>query len=946
MAMTAANTGTAWGVRKRKAIQSVFQTEISQPTPYSTPAGRYTVEQSQSFGGPLLALQQPQRTPRSWGAVGQSASPQQHSSQQQQQQLLATSPENDQQARFDRSWHVVTSRIALPASATAEDSFGSLPSYSQQHQQQQGAADDSGNGGGGVFDSALRDVLDPAARLPLAARTEDILVWHTQQVRLHFVGHVLPLLAVCDGHADQTQVLLGSIRTLEAARRQYLFGLSLVARAMRPDDSDRALGKFQRDLHAIVGNSMSDSLMSSLRTVLGQLMKVVLGIGGSAAAVGSVSQREGMPMIPASEVDRARKELSQLVDSLCDVGLAGERFQILFAELLDGMMVSYIQGSFAGVWEANTTEPNPKTWTPGRPNLQPRCIRVLSDWVENHYSRLAVEVTTRLGGVQVSWTDVEKWKEIAIGRLATLRIKELFDIVISYPNSEGGIEDLRFAVTTPQRRLQLTDAFSAALQKRLLHSGRSTLEILRTYIAMIRTFHKLDHSRVLLDRVAYSLQLYLCTREDTVRIIVTGLLSSPKEVHTDARKHKLVELVDLLYDPNQYRTERQDEEWDDLTWVPPPIDAGTNYKRRKSEDVIGTLIGALGSADVFIKEFQNIIGQRLLSEQVSFEQEVGVLDLLKKRFGDSSLQACDVMMRDIQDSRRLDGVIHRGALSQQQREQRGGEQEWTIHARILSRLFWPDMGEERLVLPASVARMQKMYESVFEHVKPTRKMKWLNHLGQATVELELGDRTLVEEVRTYEAAVIDCFSEDNANASSPWTFDDLWMKLEMDEDLLTAALEFWEAKQVLRKTEGGGYVVIERLDEAEGGGGGRGALAASPFGGAVTASPAAADKRSPAAAAAPGNRRGGAKSAKAAAGGSGGMSEKEKEKRQVYWQFVVGMLTNSGPAMPLGQIAMMMKMLIADGFPWSNEELQEFLGEKMAEGELELAGGKYKLVKK
>lgn len=76
------------------------------------------------------------------------------------------------------------------------------------------------------------------------------------------------------------------------------------------------------------------------------------------------------------------------------------------------------------------------------------------------------------------------------------------------------------------------------------------------------------------------------------------------------------------------------------------------------------------------------------------------------------------------------------------------------------------------------------------------------------------------------------------------------------------------------------------------------------------------------------------------------MSEKEKEKRQVYWQFVVGMLTNSGPAMPLGQIAMMMKMLIADGFPWSNEELQEFLGEKIAEGELELAGGKYKLVKR
>ena len=65
----------------------------------------------------------------------------------------------------------------------------------------------------------------------------------------------------------------------------------------------------------------------------------------------------------------------------------------------------------------------------------------------------------------------------------------------------------------------------------------------------------------------------------------------------------------------------------------------------------------------------------------------------------------------------------------------------------------------------------------------------------------------------------------------------------------------------------------------------------------------------------------------------------------MYWQFIVGMLTNSSPAMPLGQIAMMMKMLIAEGFPWSNEELQEFLGEKVAAGELEITGGKYKLIR-
>lgn len=871
MMMTA---DTKWNARRRRAAQSVFQTDVSSSTLSSAPS---------------LCFPEQGRTPLVQTRSKKAADP----------QFGLASPENSshaaQQARFARSWHTVTTRIALPPSVTAEDSFGSLPNSQDLED--------------GPFLDALLDVLDPATRLPLLVHTEDILAWHSHQVRLHFVSYVLPLLDVCGAHLDQTQVLLGSIRTLEAAHRQYLFGMSLILRAMDKEDAELALMKFHRDLYAIVGNSMSTPLIDALGSVLGHLMRVILGV----YSADQPWTREKK----AASVDKAessKKELYQLMDSVCKVGLAGEKFQILFAELLDEIMISYIREKFAGVWTPNK-DLDIKARASGNPKVKPKCIEELVDWVEHKYAELAFEVTSRLSSnVKFSWADVAKWKEIAVGRLAALRIDELFDIVISWPNSEGGIDDLRYAVTTPQRRLQLTDAFSTTLQKRLLHAGRSTLDILRTYIAMIRTFHKLDHSRVLLDRVAYSLQLYLCTREDTVRIIVTGLLANREEINTEARQTKLVELVELLQqDSDQYRSERQDEEWDDLNWMPAPVDAGHNYKRRKSEDVIGTLISALGSAEVFIKEFQSIIGERLLSDQTTFKQEVGVLDLLKKRFGESSLQACDVMIRDVHDSARLDGVINRGTVNHPDKVER----DWTIHARILSRLYWPEIGEERFVLPPSVSEMQKMYESVFEHLKPSRKIKWLNHLGQATVELELEDRTIQENVHTYEATVIDCFSEENA---SSWTFEDLWMKLQMDEDLLTAALEFWEKKHVIRRLPDSTYVVIERLSDAEQ----SSSLQPAPSMNAGANDNAPVTPRK-------------AKS---------GISEKEKEKRQVYWQFIVGMLTNSSPAMPLGQISMMMKMLIADGFPWSNEELQEFLGEKIADGELEIAGGKYRLIKK
>ncbi|KAI0205036.1 Cullin family protein [Astrocystis sublimbata] len=885
---------TKWTTRKRRAVQAVFPTDgFSQPTPHATPVVRFS-DQGQPFGGPQTL------TPRKWAvpaiddltSLPWSASPE-HAHEHAHEHTHAS-----HQTRFDRAWHTVTAHIALPPSVSIEDSFGSLPTEQDLD--------------GRLFEDAILDVLDPASRLPLARHTEDVLAWHTQQVRQHYVSHVLPLLAVCDSYADQTQVLLGSVRTLEAAHRQYSYGFSLITRPMKPELAELALELFLRDLRAIVGNSMSSALVSALRTVLGQMMKTILGITSPSSAALDIENAK--PSL--ADVDRARAELIQLVHSLCKVGLAGERFQILFAELLDGMMTMYVQESFCGDWgSADQDVLMLDSLTAQHHSAQPRCVARLSDWVQNHYAPLAVEVTTKLGAVEVLRTDVEKWKQTAIGRLATHRINELFDIVDNWPNSDGGIEDLRFAVTTPQRRLQLTDAFSAALQNRLLHPGRSTLEILRTYISMIRTFHKLDHSRVLLDRVAYSLQLYLCTREDTVRTIVSGLLSTPKEVNSEARKTKLVELVELLYDPNQYQSERQGEEWDDLTWVPAPVDAGSNYKRRKSEDVIGTLISALGSPEVFIKEFQYIIGGRLLSEQDSFEQEIGVLDLLKKRFGESALQSCDVMIKDIQDSRRLDSAIHRGDLHRPEEVSRIQN----IHTKILSRLYWPEVGDEQFHLPSSIATMQKTYESIFEHLKPSRKLKWLNHVGQAVVELEFADRTVVEEVHTYEAAVINAFNEENA---SSWTFDELWMEMEIDEDLLAAALQFWEKKQVLRKQPDGRYVVIERLSDATG-------SSSTEHSGPGASVPAAAD-----------NLELISRKAKP------GISEKEKERRVVYWQFIVGMLTNSSPAMPLNNIAMMMKMLIPDGFPWSNEELQEFLAEKLGEDELELVGGKYKLIKK
>ena len=860
--------------QKQAIFRSVFQTEISQPTPYATPSVRFS-EQGQPFGGPGAIPHSLFSSSRQSTAVNLPGNVHSHV---------------DDQVRWDRAWHAVTARIQLPASVAAEDSFGPLLRESQDSD--------------GDFYDALRVVLQPDKRTPQARHTEDVLTWHTQQVRHHFIQHVLPLLSACGGNANPPQVLLGSIHTLEAAHRQYLYGLQMILRGMDSGESGSAVAKFRRDLHAMVGNTMTPSLLDALRAVLQHLSKIALGI-----------PRNGE--VPSNaEMESSRSELMGMVDSLSKVGMAGERFQMLFAEVMDAMMGEFVVGSYAGQWSFDRRQRQASASTGSY------CTSHLQTWVEDHFSRLAVEVLSQLGGNPVAWSDVAKWKEIAIARLATLRINELFDIILQWPDSRDGLEDLRVSVTTPQRRLQLTDTFSQTLQRRLLHPGCSTLKILQVYISMIKTFHALDHSKVLLDRVVHSLQLYLCQRDDAIRIVVAGLLYDQRKDGPAAATDTLAELAGLLKaDPRQPQESVADDDldWDDMTWVPVPVDASVNYKRPKSEDVIGTLIGALGSKDTFIKEFQSILADRLLWGPKPFTQEMAVLKLLRKRFGENALQNCEVMHRDVLESDELHPHIRKrlDLLLNETGEWLSENSLPDIRLRILSRLFWPSLPREHFIIPPRVQAVQTQYEERFRKFKADRKLTFINNLGTATVELELKDRKVTQKCKTYHAAVIYAFAEEGDSESpSPvrYTLDELEERLQMDTDLLEESLAFWVEKRVLRESPKGAFTVLESLSDPEPGKD----AAAAPAG--VPGTPSKKPKRA--------------------------MNAAEKEQREVYWRFINGMLTNSAASMPLVQIAMMLKMLIPGGFPWSNEELQGFLGDMVSEGELELAGGKYKLVKK
>ncbi|RDL34517.1 uncharacterized protein BP5553_07645 [Venustampulla echinocandica] len=916
--------------RRQRVFNSVFgQGDTSQPTPVATPSGQWATP-GQAWGGPKpsghVNLPEP-----SLSNVRGSESVRSHS--------LSESSHVRDQVRWDRAWHLVTHTLIIPDFPKNLSSPGEL-------KPQRNSLD-------GAFDQALEDLLYPRTRLPFVTHTEDIIVWHTQQVRSHFLHQVLPIILDFKDRPVPEDVIRGSILALETAHRQYLHGLAIIKEQMdisAPGSAMPVLTKFRRDLHAVINNSVMEPLSVALKRVLQNFIPMVLGLSAENDHENHVIQTEG----PRSE--EARQETLALVESLKNVGLAGEQFQIIFAEIMNNAMVGYVYTGCEGLWSPENEQPDAlgssTMDTERRQSILPRtvhhsspsqCTTNLCEWIENRYSKLAVQVLSIVDKkAQVTWADKEKYKEMSIGHLAELRINELFGIVSKWPHSSGALHDLRTAITTPQRRLHLTEVFSEALSDKLLHPGASTLQILQTYIAMIWSFHSLDHSKVLLDRVAYPLQLYLCSREDTVRCIITGLLSDTSDAEGKPLGRwgeKLTELAELLNNSSkggEVRANDEELDWHDMEWVPDPVDAGSGYKRSKNADIIGTLIGALGAQDVFIKEFQNVMGDNLLKNDGGFEREIKVLELLKSRYGDGPLQACEVMLKDIQDSGRVNSVIRRNQkldpsaqevsaasttpfLVDELAMSAEGLFKPSLHAKVLSRLFWPQLQEESYRVPSDIADLQKRYEDGFTSLKTSRKLTWLHILGQATVELEFEDRTLVEEVHTWQATVIWAFQNDaNDNSVAERSVEDLVQELEMDENLIRSALKFWVNKLALHEISPGRFAVLETLNKED---------RARSNAQAAASTAAVNDESMDEANLMPNN---------------GVMAE----KMQMYWQFIQGMLKNSSSQMPLQQIAMMLKMLIADGFPYNNEELQEFLSTKVAEGELELSGGKYKLLRK
>eukprot|EP01062_Namystynia_karyoxenos_P058891 TRINITY_DN50346_c0_g1_i1.p1 TRINITY_DN50346_c0_g1~~TRINITY_DN50346_c0_g1_i1.p1 ORF type:complete len:915 (+),score=273.65 TRINITY_DN50346_c0_g1_i1:101-2845(+) len=320
------------------------------------------------------------------------------------------------------------------------------------------------------------------------------------------------------------------------------------------------------------------------------------------------------------------------------------------------------------------------------------------------------------------------------------------------------------------------------------------------------------------------------------------------------------------------------------------------WKRRRL-DVLRRLVDTFGGRDAVVGHYRELLRERLIgADSFDSEEDLQTLEFLKLRFGDTAMQSCEVMLKDVSDSKRICHTINA------QQEGRGGPE---FTALVTSKLYWPAMSE-----PASesapfrphpvVAAMQKAFLDGYKKFKAPRTLVWLPTLGHARLRIRLrgsGEEIVVRATIVRATVLLHVC---DASPRGGMTLEQLGAACGGPQGALQSAVRFWVGEGLLEASGGGAYSVVSRRVETR---------------------PLQAD----------------AGGDGAAAGGGGGDSEAGQAEQ--IRDYVEGMLQNFG-ALPAPEIHNMLKQFLPD-YSSPLPDLVGALGVLVADGTLQVQGGQY-----
>jgi anaphase-promoting complex subunit 2 len=473
-----------------------------------------------------------------------------------------------------------------------------------------------------------------------------------------------------------------------------------------------------------------------------------------------------------------------------------------------------------------------------------------------------------------------------------VRLDELFEMVADYPDSQPAVQDLQtLCRSSPRFAQQLTHSLKQTLIRRLCHPGAETTQIMQMYI---HTIHCLRVWGLSSAAVTTPVRTYLREqRSDTVRCIITSLTTG--DLYEELRKPQPLE--------HMVEDEDDEEEPPTMEWQPKPS-IFHPVAGHDSEDILALLISIYGSKEVFVNEYRLMLADKLLNQMdYQTDSSVHTLELLKLRFGEQSMRHCEVMVKDIDDSKRTNAQI--------KEELRDS----VVDSVIVSHIFWPKLQKERLQHHPRLQTPLDEYNRVFSRLKNPRQLVWFSQLGTVDIELDVFDKGGEIVTKNFSCPPLQVTLLLHFEDQPIWKLSDLSNETGVPENLLQKRLSYWVGHRIIRHTDADIYELVlptehhhhENTETAE-------------------------DHHM-----------------HADEGNSSAVSltAHEDEEMQVFESYVVGMLTNMG-SLPLARIHQMLKMFVTgsevvvkDPTP---QQLAQFLQKLVAQNKLECGpDGMYKL---
>ena len=464
-------------------------------------------------------------------------------------------------------------------------------------------------------------------------------------------------------------------------------------------------------------------------------------------------------------------------------------------------------------------------------------------------------------------------------------IAHIFDLIISYPTSLPALSDLAATLSHTHLHHSLTTSLLSALHARLLLPSTSTTDLLLTLISIKRAMRLVDTDEVIGEQAVRLVSQYVRKRPDCVRRVMAMLVGKTSkraeargageegeegegEVEDEEGGGDLS--AELDNEPEKDQSDDSDAEdapvptsllkasaptnlspdhqkphpFSAVTlntsvpldstalepWQPDPLSAHPTLvsKVGRHDELLAVLFGLAETTDELMDEYRSLLASRLIDgDGYARDDEVIRNERMKGRVGDEQIRGAEVMVRDIENSRRvvarvnkeLDGAPIDSVRSLLLTTQPSAvvaaslalTERWSLY--FLSHEFWPaPLIEPSLALstftpPTLYHTLHTVAAATYHRLFKPRAIRWLPLLGSVDVTVELADREVRMTCDPLAATVLSVFEGDSVR----WSVLEVCERVglaEAEAGVVRSRLGWWMARSVLREREGR-YEVIE-----------------------------------------------------------------------------------------------------------------------------------------